>query len=129
VLTVITTILAGIMWGAPPDLQPPEPRLATPLDYLLYIPLSYYYSIVELWKHTLLHPALIGEGVTFSVCLLAILFSHEMGHYLACRHYKVDATLPYFIPAPPIFLAGTFGAFIKIRAAIPTRRALFDIGL
>jgi membrane-associated protease RseP (regulator of RpoE activity) len=41
----------------------------------------------------------------------------------------VDATLPYFIPAPPIFLAGTFGAFIKIRAAIPTRRALFDIGL
>ena len=41
----------------------------------------------------------------------------------------MDATLPYFIPAPPIFLAGTFGAFIKIRAAIPTRRALFDIGL
>src|SRR5678810_551180 len=52
-----------------------------------------------------------------------------MGHYLACRHYRVDATLPYFIPAPPIFLAGTFGAFIKIRSAIPSRRALFDIGL
>ncbi len=52
-----------------------------------------------------------------------------MGHYLACRYYKVDATLPYFIPAPPIFLAGTFGAFIKIRSPIPSRRALFDIGL
>jgi membrane-associated protease RseP (regulator of RpoE activity) len=52
-----------------------------------------------------------------------------MGHYLACRYYKVDATLPYFIPAPPIFLAGTFGAFIKIRSPIPTRRSLFDIGL
>ena len=52
-----------------------------------------------------------------------------MGHYLACRYYKVDATLPYFIPAPPVFLAGTFGAFIKIRSAIPSRRALFDIGL
>jgi membrane-associated protease RseP (regulator of RpoE activity) len=65
----------------------------------------------------------------FSASLLSILFSHEMGHYLACRHYRVDATLPYFIPAPPLFLAGTFGAFIKIRSPIPTRRALFDIGL
>ncbi len=52
-----------------------------------------------------------------------------MGHYLACRYYKVNATPPYFIPAPPLFLAGTFGAFIKIRSAIPSRRALFDIGL
>ena len=107
----------------------PEPSLSTPLDYLLYIPLSYYHSIVELLRYSLSHPALIREGVTFSVSLLAILFSHEMGHYLACRYYKVDATLPYFIPAPPMFLAGTFGAFIKIRSAIPTRRALFDIGL
>jgi membrane-associated protease RseP (regulator of RpoE activity) len=63
------------------------------------------------------------------VSLLAILLSHEMGHYLACRYYRVDATLPYFIPAPPLFLAGTFGAFIKIKSHIPTRRALFDIGL
>jgi membrane-associated protease RseP (regulator of RpoE activity) len=128
VLTVITTTFAGIMWGAP-DPSGPEPRLATPLDYLLYLPLSYYYAIVELLRYTVTHPALIGDGVKFSASLLAILFSHEMGHYLACRHYKVDATLPYFIPAPPIFMAGTFGAFIKIRAAIPTRRALFDIGL
>ena len=128
-LTVITTTLAGIIWGAPPDLAAPEARLATPLDYLFYIPLTYYYSMVEVLRYAVSHPALIGEGVKFSVSLLAILFSHEMGHYLACRHYKVDATLPYFIPAPPIFLAGTFGAFIKIRAAIPTRRALFDIGL
>jgi membrane-associated protease RseP (regulator of RpoE activity) len=52
-----------------------------------------------------------------------------MGHYLACRYYGVDATLPYFIPAPPLFIAGTFGAFIKIKSPIPTRRALFDIGL
>ncbi len=128
-LTIVTTTVAGLMQGAPPDLPAPEPSLATPLDYLLYIPLTYYYSIVELFRYAVSHPALIGEGVTFSVCLLAILFSHEMGHYLACRYYKVDATLPYFIPAPPLFLAGTFGAFIKIRSAIPTRRALFDIGL
>jgi len=52
-----------------------------------------------------------------------------MGHYLACRYYGVRATLPFFIPAPPLFLAGTFGAFIKMKSPIPSRRALFDIGL
>ncbi|HYU99561.1 MAG TPA: site-2 protease family protein, partial [Pyrinomonadaceae bacterium] len=128
ILTIITTILAGITLAAP-TLHPPEPPLATPLDYLFYIPLSYLYWMAELIRYSLANPHLIAEGVTFSACLLAILFSHEMGHYLACRYYKVDATLPYFIPAPPMFLAGTFGAFIKIRSAIPSRRALFDIGL
>ena len=127
-LTVLTTIFAGVMLAAP-ELSPPEPRLASPLDYLLYIPLSYLYSIKELLGYAFSHPPALVEGATFSVSLLAILFSHEMGHYLACRYYKVNATPPYFIPAPPLFLAGTFGAFIKIRSAIPSRRALFDIGL
>src|SRR5690349_2939217 len=127
-LTIITTICAGIVIMAP-AVDTPEPPLATPLDYLLYLPLSYFYWGAELFKYSMQNPHLIVQGATFSASLLAILFSHEMGHYLACRHYKVDATLPYFIPAPPIFLAGTFGAFIKIRSAIPTRRALFDIGL
>jgi hypothetical protein len=127
-LTVCTTTLAGMMLVAP-ELPGVEPPLATPLDYLLYIPLSYWGAIAELLRFALAHPPLIAKGVTFSASLLAILFSHEMGHYLACRYYKVSATLPYFIPAPPLFLAGTFGAFIKIRSGIPTRRALFDIGL
>src|SRR5690349_18516947 len=127
-LTVLTTIMAGIMLAAA-ELPAPEPPLASPLDYLLYLPLSYLYSVNELLRYAFSHPHVFVEGVTFSASLLAILFSHEMGHYLACRHYGVNATLPYFVPAPPIFLAGTFGAFIKIRAAIPSRRALFDIGL
>ncbi|HEU4833971.1 MAG TPA: site-2 protease family protein [Pyrinomonadaceae bacterium] len=127
-LTVLTTTLAGTML-ATPELPVPTPRLATPLDYLLYIPLSYLYSSVEFLRYAFGHPHMLAEGAIFSVSLLAILFSHEMGHYLACRYYKVNATLPYFIPAPPLFLAGTFGAFIKIRSAIPSRRALFDIGL
>ncbi len=67
--------------------------------------------------------------MVFSAALLAILTAHEMGHYVACRRYGVAATLPFFIPAPPLFLAGTFGAFIKIKSPIPSRRALFDIGL
>ena len=127
-LTILTTIFAGVMLGAP-DFPTPEPRLVSPLDYLLYIPLSYLYSVNELLQYAFSHPHALVEGVTFSASLLAILFSHEMGHYLACRYYNVNATPPYFIPAPPLFLAGTFGAFIKIRSAIPSRRALFDIGL
>lgn len=127
-LTVLTTIIAGIM-VASPDLYVTDPRLASPLDYLLYIPLSYFYSVRELLLNAFHNPHVIIEGATFSASLLAILFSHEMGHYLACRYYKVNATPPFFIPAPPLFIAGTFGAFIKIRSAIPSRRALFDIGL
>jgi membrane-associated protease RseP (regulator of RpoE activity) len=48
---------------------------------------------------------------------------------VACRRYGVAATLPFFIPAPPGFSLGTFGAFIKIKSPIPSRRALFDIGV
>ncbi len=53
-----------------------------------------------------------------------------MGHYIACRYYGVDATLPYFIPMPPLIgPAGTFGAFIKILSPMPSRKAVFDIGV
>ncbi|MGH9750512.1 MAG: site-2 protease family protein [Candidatus Polarisedimenticolia bacterium] len=75
----------------------------------------------------LLQPAWWGLGLPYAGCLVLILGSHEMGHYLACRHYRIDATLPYFIPGPPYF--GTFGAVIRIRAPITDRRALFDIGV
>ena len=74
-------------------------------------------------------PACYKSGLAFSTALLTILTAHEMGHYLACRYYGVRATLPFFIPAPPLFLTGTFGAFIKMKSPIPSRRALFDIGL
>jgi len=64
------------------------------------------------------------------VPLLIILISHEMGHYVACRLYGVEATLPYFIPTPPMIgPAGTFGAFIRIKSRVPTRRAILDIGV
>jgi membrane-associated protease RseP (regulator of RpoE activity) len=127
-LTIVTTTLAGVMLSAT-DFTPREPPLSGLLDYLLYLPLSYFYFVVDLARYALTNPPKLAEGFVFSASLLAILFSHEMGHYLACRRYGVNATLPYFIPAPPIFLAGTFGAFIKIRSPIPSRRALFDIGL
>ena len=67
------------------------------------------------------------QGLLYSATILGILGAHEMGHYLACRVLRVDATLPFFIPFPSI--AGTLGAVIRIRQAFPTRRALFDIGI
>lgn len=75
-------------------------------------------------------PADLTYGLKFSLSLVFILLSHEMGHYLACRIYKVDATLPLFIPTPPLVgPAGTFGAFIKILSPMPSRKAVFDIGV
>ena len=72
----------------------------------------------------------IVSAVSFSVALLFILGSHEMGHYYYGKKYGVDITPPYFIPAPPIISPiGTFGAFIKIKSPISTKRALFDIGI
>ena len=67
------------------------------------------------------------QGLAYSAAVLGILGAHEMGHYIACRVYGVDATLPYFIPFPS--LVGTLGAVIKIREAFPGRRALFDIAV
>ena len=66
-------------------------------------------------------------GLPFSITLLGILLTHEFGHYIACWLYRIDASLPYFIPAPT--LIGTFGAFIRIRSPIYTKRALFDVGI
>jgi membrane-associated protease RseP (regulator of RpoE activity) len=73
-------------------------------------------------------PQGLANGIIYSFTIITILGAHEMGHYIACRWYGVRATLPYFIPVPlpPI---GTFGAFIKIKSPIPSRRALFDIGI
>jgi membrane-associated protease RseP (regulator of RpoE activity) len=71
---------------------------------------------------------LFWNGLWYSGTLLAILGAHEMGHYLFCRRYNVDASLPYFIPAP-LPLTGTLGAVIRIREPFPTRTALFDIGI
>src|ERR1051325_1241785 len=127
-LTFITTTIAGVVTAAPePDVT--EPVLSGFLSYLLYVP-EYYRRIVTalLWQ-VVADPGLLKSGVTFAIALLTILTAHEMGHYLACRRYGVRATLPFFIPAPPLFLAGTFGAFIKMKSTVTSRRALFDIGV
>jgi len=72
-------------------------------------------------------PANLLLGLPFSLTLMFVLFAHEMGHYLYARHYRVYVTPPFFVPFPS--LIGTLGAFIRIKSPIPSRAALFDIGI
>lgn len=71
-------------------------------------------------------PLLLREGLAFSIPLMTILASHEMGHFMACRRYGLNATLPYFIPFP--LGIGTLGAFIRIRSRLAGKQELFDVG-
>jgi len=67
-------------------------------------------------------------GIPFSFTLISILGFHELGHFAVSRLHGVRATLPYFIPAPPPFIIGTFGAFIKVKSPIYNKKTLLDIG-
>ena len=73
--------------------------------------------------------SVIRHGLVYSSAVLGILGAHEMGHYLACRYYNLDATLPFFLPFPLLSISGTLGAVIKIKEPFPTRKALFDIAV
>lgn len=72
----------------------------------------------EMWRH----------GLGFSAALLFIMLAHEMGHFVMARRHQVDATWPFFIPAPLLSLIGTLGAVIRLRSLPRTRTALLDIG-
>lgn len=77
----------------------------------------------------LAEPARLITGVPFAFTLLAILGTHEFGHYFTARHYRASVSLPYFIPAPPPFIFGTLGAIIKMRSPARDRDSLFDIAV
>ncbi len=84
------------------------------------------YLHILLFLLTVLSTLYVG-GPWYSLAIMTILLSHEMGHYLTSRRYGVPSTLPYFIPFP-YFPFGTFGAVIKMRGVIFDKRSLFDIG-
>ena len=72
----------------------------------------------------------IDQSIMFAVSLMGVLGIHELGHTLAARRRKIDATLPFFIPAPPmIFPFGTFGAVIFMGSPAKDRNSLIDVGL
>jgi len=109
--TFFTTTWAGSMWWASYDNS----------------------SIIEMswwWLRILFSPQIFFMGfLTFSLPLMLILGAHEMGHYYYARKHNLDASLPFFLPMPPmIFPFGTMGAFISIREPIPNRKALLDVG-
>jgi len=67
--------------------------------------------------------------IFFSIPLLTILGIHEMGHYFISKRHNLETSLPFFIPLPPPFILGTFGALISTREPIPNRKALLDVGI
>jgi membrane-associated protease RseP (regulator of RpoE activity) len=72
------------------------------------------------------------KGLPYSISIMVIISFHEFGHYFAARFHKVSATLPYYIPFPPISYLinfGTMGAVIRTRQRIYSRKAMFDIGI
>jgi membrane-associated protease RseP (regulator of RpoE activity) len=113
--TCFTTLIVGTRLEF--NFQNNLPQFTTGNEYIPFFPVEW----------ALAHPSRLRLGIPFSASLLIILLSHEMGHYLLCRYYGVRATLPFFIPAPS--LIGTLGAVIRIKAPIPSRAALFDIGI
>src|SRR5574341_1463994 len=71
----------------------------------------------------------LRPGLEFAMGLMAILLAHETGHYLTAKHYGINASPPYFLPAPPLWnFVGTFGAFIRLRSPVVDRQQLLDVG-
>lgn len=129
-ITALTITITGILWTG--ELEPARgggPAAGGGSGSLLLLPWYYVTGVAQIAWQAITYPSLLATGLQFSLSLLAILTAHEAGHYLFCRYYGVDATLPFFIPQPPGLLPGTFGAFIRMKSVVPSRRALFDIGL
>ena len=109
ILTVLTTCYAGLLWSA----------------NFLFFESGAAAGPVSTAARGLSDPLLFPLSALYAAAFMAILVGHELGHYLTCRRYGVEATLPYFLPGPPYL--GTFGAFIRIKS-IRRKRQLFDIG-
>lgn len=85
-------------------------------------------SFFQLPIAVLRHPTVLLQGLPFSFTFISILLAHELGHFFACRYYAVRCTPPFFLPFP-VSIAGTLGAFIRIKSSFPNKRALFDVGI
>lgn len=133
IIAFFTITIAGCLepFGFIPIFPNVNPQTdAEVVQFLLSLPHLYLNLIVSTIKQLATNPHELFYGLKFSLSLLAILTAHEAGHYVYCRIYKVEATLPFFIPTPPLLgPAGTLGAFIKILSPLPSRRATFDIGV
>lgn len=129
--------MSGFTWP-PPEVREPLRRrhvillavtiLTTLLTGVFFDPRFYDVGFFEQFVYLLHHPRVLLLGIPFAFPLLFILGIHEMGHFLTARRYGIQATWPYFIPGPPSLSLGTFGAFIRLKGAIPNRGALMEVG-
>jgi len=113
-----------------PTTQPKARQADRPLLHLLLLAATLVTTTMAGTRIAGLEPTslrALAAGLPFSITLLAILLTHESGHYLMCRRHGIVASLPYVLPAP-FFPLGTFGAVIRVRSRFPDRRALFDMG-
>lgn len=129
-LTFVTTTISGAIYPFGPIQIFSDSSASYSLWDYLYFPFYYILFILDVARLVTTDKEILVTGLSFSSSLMFILLSHEAGHYFACRVYNVRATLPYFIPVPPLVgPAGTLGAFIKIQSTMPSKRAVFDIGV
>ena len=111
--TCVTTFWMGIVqWRFPPEAG----SIGLSNDSL-----DYYRAFVV--------PSNWNDGFTYMACILAILFAHEMGHFLMTLRHRIPASLPFFIPLPIVSPIGTMGAVIGMDGLRADRKQLFDIGI
>jgi membrane-associated protease RseP (regulator of RpoE activity) len=97
---------------------------------ILTVP-SVVISYLLVWEN----PALTWEAITaslphallFAGSLLAILLTHELGHFFMARRLGVAVSLPFLIPFP-LSPFGTMGAVIRLKDIPPSKKALLLIG-
>jgi len=91
----------------------------------LFVGAVYWYFVP--FSEILSNPLAMLEAWPFTAAVLGVLLTHELGHYVMGRYHGVNVSLPYLIPFPIVF--GTMGAVIRMRGQMPSRKALFDIGV
>jgi membrane-associated protease RseP (regulator of RpoE activity) len=69
-----------------------------------------------------------GSGWKLAVPLMAILVSHEAGHYVAARVHGESPSPPFFLPLPVFNPFGTLGAVLLLDDRRRSPNALLDIG-
>jgi membrane-associated protease RseP (regulator of RpoE activity) len=113
-LTCASTFFAGATgW------LPAEHLFGGELDaFSPYFQLTTRLAVLQHWQ----------QGMIYMACVLAILLTHEMGHFVMTLIYRVRSTWPLFIPFP-ISPIGTMGAVIAMEGYRADRRQIFDIGL
>jgi len=120
-----------------PSARPTRPRYFVNLVLFVLTVCSVFYAgamyalgSAPIKDEKLLHGLLrvLPQSYKFALPLLAILVTHELGHFVAAKIHRVPASLPYFIPLPHLSPFGTMGAVISMPGRIRSRNALLDIG-